>query len=283
MQIDIMGGEPLLMEWMPDFIRAAIRRGFSVNLSTNGSRAEILMELKDVPPSKFIAGISLEGDAAERHDYLTGSSNFQRTVQNLRLLVSHGFDPLVKTVVSTDTKESLQKIADLLRDIGVSRHFLIHMDVLSRDETIISKGLGYVDFLTCFESLKAANPGREIFKVHASCFSSNMLPANTRCAGGVLKLSLLPDGSVFPCNLFHTMSGFYLGNIFRDDFSAIWNHPKLAFFREFRGNNCPREDCSNRIDCTGGCPALSCFHYGAVDGPDIRCMQRSLPMLPHFA
>lgn len=278
MQIDIMGGEPLLVEWMPEFIRTAIRLEFSVNLSTNGSRAEILLGLKDIASSKLTLGISLEGDTAEKHDCLTGSSNFRLAVQNLRLLTGHGFDPLAKTVVNTDTKGSLQKIVDILGDIGVRRYFLIHMDVLSRDETVMSKGLGYVEFLACFESLKAANPDREIFKVHASCFSSNMLPANARCAGGVLKLSLLPDGSVFPCNLFHTVGDFCLGNIFRDDFSGIWNHRKLVLFRVPRVNTCPRQDCSNLAHCNGGCPAHAYFHFGAANGPDYRCVRQSLPV-----
>jgi molybdenum cofactor biosynthesis enzyme MoaA len=58
MQIDIMGGEPLLMEWMPGFIRTAVRHDFSVNMSTNGSRAGVLMEIKDIASSKFTVGIS---------------------------------------------------------------------------------------------------------------------------------------------------------------------------------------------------------------------------------
>jgi len=276
MQIDIMGGEPLLMEWMPGFIRTAVRNDFSVNMSTNGSRAGVLMEIKDIASSKFTVGISLEGNAAERHNRLTGSSNFDRTIRNLRLLADHGFDPLVKTVVSAETGETLQRIVDLMGDIGVRRYFLIHMDVLSKDEALLAKSMGFTDFLAVFESLKTANPGREIFKVNASCFDRHILPPYARCAGGIFKLSLLPDGSAFPCNLFHTIGEFYLGNIFRDGFSRIWSHPKLAVFREFQGNKCPREGCLNRTDCTGGCPAHACFHHGAEDGTDIRCTGRAL-------
>ena len=52
-EIDIMGGEPLLLDWMPGFIDIAIKGGRSVNLSTNGSTVEVIEKFSALDPEKF--------------------------------------------------------------------------------------------------------------------------------------------------------------------------------------------------------------------------------------
>ncbi len=113
----------------------------------------------------------------------------------------------------------------------------------------------------------------EVHRVNASCFDKNSLPPGARCAGGVRKLSIMPDGTVFPCNLFHDCKGFEAGNIFRDRFSDIWEHPVLGLFRGHKKNSCNISDCNNLTSCTGGCPAHGYYHYGNTEMPDIRCLR----------
>ena len=56
--IDIMGGEPFLLPWMADFIEAGLSKGFSLNISTNGSRPELLQRFRLTSPDCFNIGIS---------------------------------------------------------------------------------------------------------------------------------------------------------------------------------------------------------------------------------
>jgi organic radical activating enzyme len=39
-EVDILGGEPLLVPWIKDFIRLVTDSGITVNISTNGSLPE---------------------------------------------------------------------------------------------------------------------------------------------------------------------------------------------------------------------------------------------------
>ncbi len=270
-EIDIIGGEPLILEWMPEFVHIAIKGGTSVNISTNGFSVEMIRKFNDLDPDKFNIGISLEASTEVIHNRLTNSFNFYRTLAGISELISSGMDPIVKTVVSKETMTDIPVIVSLMRELGVKRYGLIHMDIMTRDTTRKNEALAYCDFRGLYEIIKNKNEDMTIFKVNASCFEKHTIPEGAQCAGGVRKLSVMPDGSVYPCNLFQHFPEFNLGNIFEDDLISIWASPKLDLFRNCEQNNCPINSCPNWRSCTGGCPAHGYYHYGKDLGHDVRC------------
>jgi radical SAM protein with 4Fe4S-binding SPASM domain len=272
MELDIMGGEPFLLPWMPDFIRTSTDKGISANISTNGSCPSTIAGLGGADASKLNIGVSLEGSTKEKHNRLTGSGNFDLALESLKKISAAGLDPLAKTVLNMDTKDDIQNIIDLIRSLEIRRYFLIHMDLFSKDSECRRLSFSYPDFITLSESFRDTNPDMGIFSVTASCFNADAAAMNVRCAGGNRKISVLPDGSVFPCNLFHGFDEFRLGNIFSEKLSSIMGNPRLQYFRTFSGNRCTVSACSNRASCTGACPAHGYYHYRDLDGPDIRCM-----------
>lgn len=270
-EIDIMGGEPFLLQWMPEFIRAAQNQSIAINISTNGSLPGALRLLEGIGPEGLMVGISLEGSDEEKHLALTGSGHFRQAIESICILRDLGLDPLVKTVVNRSTVDDIRDIADLLKHLGVRRYFLLHMDLMTADESQRRDAMGFPEFLSVYEEMRSSNQYIEIHKVHASCFSTESLPSGARCAGGVRKLCIMPDGSAYPCNLFQSIPGMRLGNILTDDFASIWMSPKLSYFRSYSGNRCSIEECGNRDSCTGGCPAHGIYHSGDPEGTDIRC------------
>ncbi|SPP99604.1 hypothetical protein NBG4_100044 [Candidatus Sulfobium mesophilum] len=270
-EIDIIGGEPLLLDWMPDFIQIAVKSGRSVNLSTNGSSVEMLEKFAALNPEKFNIGISLEGSTEAIHNWLTNSNNFYRALASIGELISSGLDPIVKTVVSRETIDDIPEIVNLLRKMEVKRYGLIHMDLMTRDAARKNAALGYCDFLDQYEIIRKSNSDMTIFKVNASCFDKQTIPESVRCAGGITKLSVMPDGSVYPCNLFQHFPEFNLGNIFEGDFFSIWASPKLHLFRNCGENRCRINSCPNWHSCTGGCPAHGYYHHGKDLRHDVRC------------
>jgi radical SAM protein with 4Fe4S-binding SPASM domain len=193
---------------------------------------------------------------------------------SISTLVSFGLNPIVKTVVGRQNRDEIQPIIGLLKRLGVIRYYLIQMDLFSHDPDDENNALGFVEFMKFFYAISSHNPGIEINRVNASCFEKDRLPEGVRCAGGVKKLSIMPDGSAYPCNLFHHFPEFRLGNIVTDDFTDIWMSPKLDFFRYSDKNHCQITGCSNFVSCTGGCPAHGYFHDLDMNGTDIRCISR---------
>jgi radical SAM protein with 4Fe4S-binding SPASM domain len=79
---------------------------------------------------------------------------------------------------------------------------------------------------------------------------------HVRCPAGTTKLTVMPDGTVYPCYLLARHDEFMLGNMFYDDFEKIWKNPILDFFRNFEKNNCINTNCELFSSCHGGCPLL---------------------------
>ena len=109
----------------------------------------------------------------------------------------------------------------------------------------MKNAIDYTAFLGFYQKIQRENPDIAVHRVNASCFDRNSLPPGVRCAGGVRKLSVMPDGAVFPCNLFHGLEGFRLGNIFRDSFEDIWSNQRLDLFRRHQENSCSIYTCKN--------------------------------------
>jgi len=131
LDLDIMGGEPFLLPWMPSFLHAAIKERIMVNISTNGSFPEVMEEFRGLSAEEINIGISLEGSSAQTHDRLTNAANFEKALSSISSLVSMGLNPIVKTVVTVATMPDIQSVVNLLKKLGVKRYYLIHMDLLT--------------------------------------------------------------------------------------------------------------------------------------------------------
>jgi radical SAM protein with 4Fe4S-binding SPASM domain len=271
-EIDIMGGEPLLVPWMPAFVHEAIRRQFRINVSSNGSFSEMVEKIGHVRSDRFTMGISLEGSSEESHNSVTRSDHFNQAVENIKKLVALDAEPVVKTVITKSSLHDIQNIINLVRNCGVKQYYLLHMDLLSRNAGLREEALSYPEFILFFQKMRDENSDMQIGCVHASCFQTEALPPDRRCTGGLRKLSMLPDGSVFPCNLLHGFEQFYLGNIFRDNFTSFWRHPGITLLKTHGKKECNRLDCDHYAHCSGGCPAHCLYHFGTTQGMDIRCM-----------
>ncbi len=247
--IDIMGGEPTLHRDMHSMISEALSAGLQVNISSNGSNLALLSKLAS-PGSSMVLGISVN-DHAE--------------LEAVRSFVSR-HRPVVKTVFHDDLDQGLVREILLLRP---SRFYLIYRDALTRQE--LPQSVPFPRFLEAL-ALHGSDAG--------GVFCSGFLPdveqypslAPVRCPAGTTKLGVMPDGSVYPCNLFFGTEEFRLGNILDDPFERIWHHQKLDFFRHFRGNACPKKACSLHEQCHGGCPAHGFLLAGGLAAPDPRCL-----------
>jgi radical SAM protein with 4Fe4S-binding SPASM domain len=90
------------------------------------------------------------------------------------------------------------------------------------------------------------------------------------CGAARMTLSVLPDGSVYPCAFLRDPC-FMVGNITLDRLDSIWMHaPVLNRIRNTRVEAC--ESCSRFSVCHGGCPAVAHFLTKSLDQPDPECI-----------
>ncbi|HXX57581.1 MAG TPA: radical SAM/SPASM domain-containing protein [Thermodesulfovibrionales bacterium] len=251
-EIDFLGGEPTLHSGIEEMADIALSLGLKTSVSSNGSRIPVAKRLIDAFGDACVLGISLNDGRSnsELDEFLSDSR------------------PLVKSLYRKIGGLE-QRIKSVLEKTH-GKFYLIYPDIISGNR---EDSLPFHEFYDAISTTQRTMPAVE------PVFCSGFLPESmrypelsmTRCSAGVTKLGIMPDGSVFPCNLFFGMGEFYIGNIFTDGFADIWNSPKLSFFRRFEENRCSLKDCNLHAKCHGGCPAHSMKFYGTLDGPDPRC------------
>ena len=248
--IDIIGGEPTLHPDITTFVRSAVNRGFSVAISSNGSNLGALEEIMSIG-KEVTVGISIN-----ERETLEQVSGFIRTHK-----------PVVKTVFTDDVDFGL---VNRILSLKPEKFHLIYRDALDQHE--LKAALPFHRFAA--EVAQRFDPGQV-----GTVFCSGFLPDTenypeltaARCPAGTTKLGVLPDGSVYPCNLFFGNEKFKIGNILQDPFEAVWRHHTLSFFRSHAGNRCEKTSCRLHARCHGGCPAHGFFLASDVSAPDPRC------------
>jgi radical SAM protein with 4Fe4S-binding SPASM domain len=250
--IDIIGGEPTLHPDILSFVRESLVSGFFVNISSNGTNLNILEEIMSMG-SGVTAGISV---------------NDRVTFEQAKVFIET-HKPVVKSVFHPNMgRGMIHKILSL----KPKKYYLIYRDALSRSE--LQTTMPFPLFASTMEQwFNLTEVG--------TVFCSGFLPdtdhypelAQVRCPAGTTKLGVLPDGSVYPCNLFFGQKEFLLGNVVSDPFQDIWQHQALTYFRSSAANLCKQVSCRHHSQCHGGCPAHSFFLTNDLTAPDPRCIE----------
>ncbi len=248
--LDIMGGEPTMHPDITAFVREAALRGFSINISSNGSNLPMLREIMKL--GKIVTvGISV---------------NDRATLDVVRAFIEEQH-PIVKTVYRPAIDAGM---IETILSLGPQRYYLLYRDIMVHED--LREALPFYEFKRIVQKEFSLS---RVGTVSCSGFIPDLEQypqlSAARCPAGTTKLGVMPDGSVYPCNLFFGSSDFLLGNILTDSFETIWNHQALDFFRNFVGNPCFKTSCSLHTTCRGGCPAHSLAHVGDLSAPDPRC------------
>lgn len=250
--IDIIGGEPTLHRDIISMIEYAQDKGISLNISSNGTDAALLKEIintfKDIT-----VGVSVNDLTA-----------LERLKDFIKL-----YRPAAKTVFLNNPN------AELFKEIisaNPSKFYMLYPDAMIKKD--LESTVRFPEFLAFLKKFDSPLIGA----IYCSGFipDSENYPqlAKTRCAAGTVKLGIMPDGSVYPCNLFFGVKEFRLGNLLYDRFETIWGHKLLDFFRTFGSNTCPVHNCILQDRCHGGCPAHSLIHSGSLGSPEPRCVSK---------
>jgi radical SAM protein with 4Fe4S-binding SPASM domain len=245
-EIDVLGGEPFLHRDIIPMLGTASDNFESIFISTNGRAIDLMKSIKRLFP-RINIGISLNSEPG-------------RALREF--IVEHR--PLLKSVVHK--RYFIPPwMEDFLR-MGLSC-YVIFRDVIHRHE--LKEIKPFYEFLREVDMWVRLYP--QLRPVYCGGFISDGAQGG-RCPAGSTKLSIMPDGSVFPCYLFFRFPEFRLGSILDTEIDEILREPIFDFFKQPANNNCKVSSCHIRTRCNGGCPAVSYAIYGNLNMPDPRCL-----------
>ena len=133
-EIDILGGEPMLLAWMKDFVEYVTGLDITLNISTNGSLPEVASDFAEINSSLLNIGFSVHG-FSKIHYASTAADNFSKAITGIKRLIDRGKNPIVKSVLTQQNKNEIHDLILYLKELGVKRYYLLHEDIIGRSNT----------------------------------------------------------------------------------------------------------------------------------------------------
>ena len=265
-QMQFVGGEPLLKKGVLKLIRHAASKGFLTTMTTNAWLVDegMVGELKDSGLNTLV--LSLDSLKKETHDFLRGrEGTYDRVMQAISFLAKLKDDSMKLHMVTTITEPNLDDVVELaewananktidhISFQAVMQPFFTPMDEAwyksQEFSSLWPKDIDKVDYvLHRLEELKnkgykITNPAAQ-FNVFKSYFKEpERFVKNSRCNLGYNSLTVNTAGEIFLCNSMKP-----IGNIKdKRDVKALWFSEKAE---EVRNDikNC-KYNCKLMINC----------------------------------
>ena len=257
-QVVFTGGEPTLREDLVELIDHA--KEFVTGLITNGRKLTVLaQDLKRVDLDYI--QVSLESSDAHVHDHMVGVDGaWQETTVGIKAAMTAGLEVITNTTLTKDNIEAFTDTINFggrlgLKTMACNTLLCSGKGTCSRQ----SEGVPGEQLKVALTKARAAadKAGVRLEWYSPTCYKQfNPIEFGfgpKSCSAAQYNMTIEPDGSVIPCQSWLKDK---VGNILKDPWESIWNHPVNI---DLRGKKYlqGREECRNceyLMECCGGCP-----------------------------
>jgi radical SAM protein with 4Fe4S-binding SPASM domain len=250
------GGEPTLMEFLPELIAHAESNGQITGLNTNARRLADKNYLdKLVSAGLDHVQITVESDDADIHDAMVGAKAHRQTIQGLKNVLESPLYVMTNTTMLQDNVHTIPATLDFLAELGVPTIGLNAL-IYSGHGSTVGTGLPESDLAPLLEmaQLKTQMRGQKLiwYTPTQYCnFDPMQLDLGIKgCTAALYNMCIEPDGAVLPCQSYYTP----VGNFLHDDWDSIWNHKLSTQLRERQDLPEKCGGCDLLAECGGGCP-----------------------------
>jgi radical SAM protein with 4Fe4S-binding SPASM domain len=294
--ITLSGGEPTLRSDWEVIARAAVERGVTVNMVTNGTTVTPGLAARIAKAGLANVGISLDG-TPEVHDSIRGPGTFVKVARAMRVLADAGVSTSMLTHLNRDTVAELDAIHDLALELG-SAAWRVQLgkpmgNLADRSEMVI-RPRDLLNVIPRLARIKKRSPlwvyvGDSIgyYGPHERDLREtrwrNMRPWWSGCQAGQMGVGIESDGGVKGClSLQAGLSGcggcdpFREGDLRTRRLADIWFDPEaFAYNRKHKHESltgaCAR--CRYARLCRGGAKCVASAFTGGL-GEDPYCYYR---------
>lgn len=274
--ISLTGGEPFIRRDDLHAIMDQIDRTDSFtyyDILTNGSliadsEARALTEHKKLRRVQ----VSLEGATAESNDAVRGLGSFDATVDAMRRLRAAGISVSVMTTITRANKDEIPAMVALLGREGATTFALERLIPEGSGTAISDLVLSPIELQQVYEVAHriAINQPPVRLLLYRPLFAL-LAPENPTvgalCSAGNNALTIMPDGTVYPCRRLPIP----IGNVLTDGFYKIWYGSEVLWrIRNPQILNVKCRGCALLTQCRG-CRAMAYFMTGDYMAEDPQC------------
>jgi MoaA/NifB/PqqE/SkfB family radical SAM enzyme len=263
-QIQFVGGEPLLKKKIAELISLASGQGFCTTMTTNGLLLDREMADCLISSGLHTLGFSLESHKPATHDFLRGVPGVHAKVMDaLHYFGSFGTSPLQLFLACVITGANLDDVVELAEWANAQQQInFIYFQAVMQPFAMPVSDTWYEDPSCRFlwpDPDRAADVLEELsrrkkngYKIanHAAQFEvfkayfrqPQRFVKKTKCNLGYDAFTVLPDGNIFLC-----MALEPIGNIKTDQIHRVWFSEKAQTVRE-QIAHCTK-NCKLMVNC----------------------------------
>lgn len=251
------GGEATLRNDLPELIAHAEGNGQITGLNTNARRLSDPNYVKRLVDAGLDhVQITVESCEADIHDQMMQAKGaWTQTIAGLKNALDTRLFVMTNTTMLKTNAHTIPATLDFLADTGVPTVGLNAL-IYSGNGANVGTGLPERDLAPLLEMarLKTDMRGQRLiwYTPTQYChFDPVQMELGVKgCTAALYNMCVESNGDVLPCQSFYTP----VGNILRDDWNTIWNHPLSVRLRERQALPQKCTGCAFVGECGGGCP-----------------------------
>jgi radical SAM protein with 4Fe4S-binding SPASM domain len=274
--LSFTGGEPLVrkkelfslmkeVDQMPSFE--------FYDLLTNGSLIldDVALALKNQSKLRRVQ-VSLEGATLETNDAIRGDGSYVETLNSIRTMKKYGLTISVMTTVSKMNYGEIPQLIELLNREGVDTFAMERLIPEGRGEQMSDKLLSPRELSDLYKrvyDMRFENNGTQLlmYRPLFALVAPKDPDVGALCSVGNNALTIMPDGTVYPCRRLPIP----IGNILTEGLFSIWYDSEVLWrIRDPKNIQGKCHDCDLLANCRG-CRAMAYFCSGDYTAEDPQC------------
>jgi radical SAM protein with 4Fe4S-binding SPASM domain len=215
--------------------------------------------------------VSLEGAAAQANDDIRGQGAFEKTIEAIHVLRSRDIEISVMTTITRKNKGQIGALVELLDREGVAalalERFIPEGNGLGLSSEVLSREEIHSLYSEIYEMAQVSPIRLLLYRPLFTLTAPDDPTVGALCSAGNNALTIMPDGTVFPCRRLPIP----IGNVLRDGLYKIWYGSELLWkLRDPDNLKGKCRSCELLTQCRG-CRAMAYFLTGDYLSEDPQC------------
>ncbi len=256
-QVVFTGGEPTLIDFLPELIAYAQNKGLVTGMNSNGRLLRDAKYVNTLVDSGLDhIQITLESHRESIHnDMVANAKAWKQTVAGIKNALASNLYVMTNTTLLTSNVAYLEDLLNFLAELGVKTVGLNAL-IYSGSGLKVQTGFPEEELPALLDKAKLIceqNNQRLIWYTPTQYCHFNPIQMDLGvkgCTAALYNMCIEPNGDVLPCQSYYEP----LGNILLDDWKSIWKHPLAVDLRERKSVPFECLTCELLNECGGGCP-----------------------------